>query len=186
MVEFTLVVPLLAIILGLTFFFGWAYLHKHQVIIASRYATWQRVEKGTWPAEEKLNDLCFAKRAMNVQFEAMGGKRETARDLHAEVGAESHRAETFADELLMTRFPGGRRGHVSARFSSNRALWQQFRGHIHDHHAREGITWRRDEVNCWPLLRDQYYWDLDGRLRRVPAPGDGMARVVRKLYLAHW
>ena len=59
-------------------------------------------------------------------------------------------------------------------------------GHIHDHHAREGITWRRDEVNSWSLLRDQYYWDLDGRLRRVPAPGDGMARVIRKLYLAHW
>jgi hypothetical protein len=186
MVEFTLVVPFLAVILGLTFFFGWAYLHKHQVVVASRYATWQRVDHGAWPTEKKLNEVCFADKAVDVQIQAMGLDQRTAQDLVSEVGAESRRTQTFAEELLTDRLPGGHRGHVAAKFGSRWTLWQQYRSHIHDNQAREGITWRRDEVNCWALLRDQYYGDLDEGLRGVRAPGDGMAQMIRRLYLAHW
>lgn len=186
MMEFVLVVPFLAIILGLTFFFGWAYMHRHQVVIANRYAAWQRVENGAWPSEEKLNKLFFADRAVDVQVHAMGLERWTARDLLDEVGAESRRTGLYAEELLWDRFPGGHRAHVAAKFSSNRALWEQFQGHIHDSHGREGITWRRDEVNCWTTLRDEFYPDLDAALRAVPDPGAPMAQVIRRLYLVHW
>lgn len=186
MMEFVLVVPFLALILMLTFFFGWAYLHKHQVVVANRYAAWQRVDNRSWPSEEKLNELCFANKATDVRVQAAGLGRPTARDLAEEAGAESRRTQTFAEELLLNRFPGGHRASVTAGFSSNMALWQQYQGPIHDSHGREGITWRRDEVNCWSPLRDQYYFQLDQQLRGVRAPGDGMARVIRRLYLAHW
>ena len=75
---------------------------------------------------------------------------------------------------------------MSARFASNVALWQQFSHDIQSGHAREGITWRRDEVDCLTALRDQFYPELDTALRGVPAPGDGMANIIRRLYLVHW
>ena len=93
-----------------------------------------------------------------------------------------------AAELLLDRFPAGRRARVSARFRAHQALWQRedLIRYIHSRHGREGITWRRDEVRPWRVLRDQFYLELDEALRRVPAPGDGMAQMIRELYLAHW
>ncbi len=187
MTEFVLIVPVLGVILGLTFFFGWALMHKHQVLIADRYAAWKRIETGSWPTEEELNEIAFANRATDVQI---GGSqhelRETAEDLVGEVGSRHEMARALADELTVNRFPAGRRAHVAASFDANQALWEKFTGHIRHRHAREGVTWRRDEVNCWSVLRDQYYDDFDQDMQRIRAPGNGMAQMIRRLYLRHW
>jgi len=190
MVEFTLVVPLLALITGLTFFFGWAFMHKHQVVVADRYAVWQRVENRAWPTEEKLNRAFFADKAVDVALGERGLSRQTAQDLVDEAGDRHQPAELLADELLMERFPGGHRAGVAAEFTSKRNLWRKYAdSHIRSDHAREGITWRRDEVRCWTTLRDQYYADLDDSLKGLQesdSPGRNMAGMIRGLYLTHW
>ncbi|KKM78637.1 hypothetical protein LCGC14_1357950 [marine sediment metagenome] len=190
MIEFVLILPVLAVILGLTFFVGWAMMRKHQVIVADRYAAWQRVEVGAWPTEEKLNEKFFADKALDVSLESMGLKRETAEDLVSEAGSLNRRSESLAEELLLDRFPRGRRAHLTASFPGHQSPWQREKlkliRTIQSRHGREGITWRRDEVNCWGTLRDQFYPELDDALQRVSAPGDGMAHMIRRLYLDHW
>ncbi len=42
-IESIFCVPLIAIILGLTFFFGWAMRNQQRVIISDRYAVWRLV-----------------------------------------------------------------------------------------------------------------------------------------------
>jgi len=188
MVEFTLVVPILAVIISLVFFFGWALMRKHQVIVADRYAAWRRIETGRWPEADELNELFFAGKAVDVALGGAATNPRTASELADAASDLNRRSGALAAELLLDRFPAGRRARVSARFRAHQALWQRedLIRYIHSRHGREGITWRRDEVRPWRVLRDQFYLELDEALRRVPAPGDGMAQMIRGLYLAHW
>lgn len=186
-IEFVMVIPLLGIVVGLTFFFGWTMMHKHQALIAGRHAAWRRIETGSWPSEGDLDAVCFAGEAANVQLSgSSGGLQQTAADLVTEVGLQDALAEPLARQLLLSRFPAGRRAHVAASFDSDQPLWERFTGHINSRHGREGVTWRREEVNCWSTLRDQYYNDFDAGLSGVGAPANGMAQMVRRLYLADW
>ena len=186
MVEFVLVLPLLLTVLAATFFFGWAMMHKHQVSVADRYAAWRRVETGSWPSEDRINEVCFADRAKDVDLVSEAAVGQTARDLVDVAGQQGGPVKLLAEELVVERYPGGKQARVSATFRHAMALWAKSAGTITHHHGREGVTWRRDEVSCWTTLRDQYYSGLDGELLKVPAPANGMASMVRGLYLARW
>jgi len=187
MTEMILVIPFLATILGLTFFFGWAMMHKQQVLVADRYAAWRRIETGAWPTENDLNRMVFVNKAQDVQLSGTtDGLKETPRDLVGEADARHQLAGALADDLVVQRFPAGRRADVAASFDADKALWEKFTGHIRHHHGREGVTWRRDEVHCWTTLRNQFYSDFDEDMRSIPAPANGMANTIRRLYLAIW
>lgn len=186
MTEFVLTLPFLAVIAGLIFFFGWALMHKHQVLVADRYSAWQKIETGSWPGDKKLNDIVFDKRATNVSLTSRACIRDTAEDLAVEAGAYGPRTEELANKLVLNRFPRGRQVRISASFDRNQALWERFTGPITHRHGREGVTWRRDEVRCWTALRDLYYSGLDDSLQRIPPPAHKMAKMIRRLYLASW
>ena len=121
---------------------------------------------------------------MDLVSEAAVG--QTARDLVDVAGQQGGPVKLLAEELVVERYPGGKQARVSATFRHAMALWAKSAGAITHHHGREGVTWRRDEVSCWPALRDLYYSELDGELLKVPAPANGMASMVRGLYLARW
>jgi len=186
MTEFVLAVPFLAIVLGLTFFFGWAMRNRNQVCVADRYSAWRRVQAGSWPSEADLNRDVFGGRAVRVGLSSAPPVTETVDQLVVEAGDRNPNAEMFADETIRQKFPTGKRAHVSAEFDTNEALWDKFTGSIHHRHGREGLTWRRDEASCWPTLRDIFYSDLDESLQRIPSPANRMAQMIRGLYLAHW
>ena len=187
MAEMVLAVPLLGLILGLTFFFGWALMHKHEVLVANRHAAWRRIETGAWPSEEELNVAAFGDEAEDVRLSGSeSGLRRTAADLAGEADSRHQMAGDYADELIVNRFPAGRRANVSANFGSDEALWNKFVGYIPGEHGREGVTWRRDEVNPWSTLRDGFYADFAREMLSVPAPASAMARTIRHLYLANW
>ncbi len=186
MTEFVLTLPFLAVIAGLTFFFGWGLMRKHQVLVADRYSAWQRVETGNWPTEEKLNEIVFHNQAVSVHLSGSGGLQDTAQDLVAQAAGYGPRTEELANQLVLHRFDRGRRAQVSAEFDAKQALWQRFGGTIVHSHGREGITWRRDEVRAWETLRDLYYAEFDDSLQRIPPPAERMAHMIRGLYLAHW
>lgn len=116
MVEFVLVLPLLLTVLAATFFFGWAMMHKHQVSVADRYAAWRRVETGGWPSEDRINEVCFADRAKDVDLVSEAAVRQTARDLVDVAGQQGAPVELLAEELVVERYPGGKRARVSATF----------------------------------------------------------------------
>lgn len=182
MVEFVLTVPLLASVLGLTFFFGWVMMHKHQVVVADRYAAWSRVEAGAWPGTDDLNIRCFAGEADGVYLDTLEGVTETVDELVGLSAARSPRTGALADRLLDEWFPGGQRAQVGASWNTSQPLWQQFVGRIKHQHGREGITWRRDEVSPWNTLRDEYYSDMDTSLKSK----GNMGQMIQGLYLAHW
>lgn len=187
--EFVLAVPLLAMVVALTFFFGWVMMNKHQVLVASRYSAWQRVDTGAWPSEGRLNYIVFNNRASDVVLSSEAPVGETADELISQAGDMSPRTEVLAEELITERYPPGRRAHVSADFNPRQAFWQSVMKGMYDlHHlyGREGVTWRRAEVSCWAVLRNQYYSELDDSLGRVSAPADGMAQMIRGLYLGEW
>lgn len=185
-IEFILAVPFLAFILGITFFFGWALMHKQKVVIADRYTAWQRVETGAWPSESRLNNLVFNGIATYVDLSAEEPVLETADDLVTQTGEISRQGQILADELVRQNFPAGQRAHVAVSFDPDETLWQRYTGAIHHRYGREGITWRRAEVSCWRSLRDLYYAGFDAAMERMPPPADQMARVIRSLYLASW
>jgi Flp pilus assembly protein TadG len=185
-IEFVLVLPFLGIIVGLTFFFGWTMMHKHQVLVADRYSAWQRVQTGSSPTEDVLNEKVFNKKASSVSLGWHAATAVTAQDLVDEAAAYGPRTEELAEKLLQDRFPVGPRADVSASFDAGQALWQRFSGPIRHQHGREGVAWRRDDVNCWVPLRDLYYADLDNGLRSIPDPAEKMAGMIRRLYLARW
>ena len=98
--EFVLVLPFLAIILALTFFFGWAMMHKQQVLVADRYSAWQRVETGAWPSEDRLNQVIFDSRALDVELSSELPVQETVEDLIAEAGQISRSTQVLAEDLM--------------------------------------------------------------------------------------
>ncbi len=187
--EFVLVVPILAVVLGLTFFFGWVMMHKHQVLAANRYSAWQRVTTGVWPSEDRLNSVAFNNRATSVIFSSEAPVGATADELIFEAGNISPRTRVLAEELIVEHYPPGLRAHVSADFNPQQALWQNVMEDMYDihyRHGREGVTWRRDEVSCWLALRDLYYFELDESLGLISAPAAPMAQMIRGLYLTGW
>jgi hypothetical protein len=186
MIEFVLILPLLAVILSLTFFFGWVSLHKHQVVVANRYAAWQRINTGGWPSQHKLNTAFFADKAVDVVVDTGDPVLDTREELATAAGGQSPRTGQLADTLVTQVYPAGDHARVSAAFTPRQTFWQDYRGHIHSHSAKEGITWRRDEVDNINTLRDQFYSELDNGLQGIRSPGDGMAQMIRGLYLAHW
>lgn len=199
MTEMVLVLPFLAVILSLTFFFGWAMMHKEQTLLASRYSAWSRADTGVWADEARLNDIVFANKAATLTLTqdsgdptgsawgASGGANTTPGDLVAAVGSVSQVASALADEMVNGRFPHGYRSIVSAEFTPTQNFWSQFRGAISGRDLREGTSWRRaDSASPWNVLRDQFYSPFDAALESVAPPANDMAQMIRNLYLGYW
>jgi hypothetical protein len=199
MTETVLVMPFFAVILSLTFFFGWAMMHKEQTLLASRYSAWSRVDTGTWADEARLNDIVFANKAATITLTqdtgdadpaawgAVGAGNTTPADLITAVGSVSQVAAALADEMVNSNFPHGYRSIVSAEFAPQQNFWAQFRGAISARDLREGLSWRRgDGASPWNVLRDQFYSPFDTALESVAPPANDMAQMIRNLYLGYW
>ncbi|MFW6066153.1 MAG: TadE family protein, partial [Planctomycetota bacterium] len=64
--ETVMVIPLLALVLGLTFFFGWVMTNQQRVRQASRYAAWRRVVRDSGISTRTLNRTFFGDTAESV------------------------------------------------------------------------------------------------------------------------
>ncbi len=181
-----MIVPLLATIVAVSVFFGWALMHKHQVVVADRYSIWRKTQAGSWPSEEQINDICFMGRAQTVSLSSLGGISDTLDELSLYAGQQGAGAQLIVEEVLADRLPAGRRARVSAIFNHNMEIFTRTSGRIRHHSGREGPCWMRSNANPWPGFRDIYYEEMDTGLTSVPAPADGMAQMVRGLYIARW
>lgn len=204
LVELAMCIPLLAAAIALTAFLGWAMMNQQNVKAAARYTSWRRVYGG-WPQRgvddpnviddanhPGLNELFFRRKASSVGVEGGSGQIDEFEQLRTAAADQSGYAEEFADALLLHppegrgHFQHARRAHVWARFHSDMAMLNKYQGAIHSRHIRDGVEWRRRQADCRHVTRIQFLETLDAVLLEVPTPGDGMARMIRSLYLNGW
>ena len=187
MVEFAMCIPLLALVISLTFFFGHAMMNQQHVRISDRYTAWRRVAGGNVNGQA-LNTLFFRERAEGTGVAEDRGPAETLEDYVAFASWSGADAERLARATVLQRFPRGQRATVRAEFPSNSgaAVYRRLTGAIRSSHYRDGVEWRRGQARCEDALRDEFLGDLDATLDNLPAPADTLGQVLRELYLAGW
>jgi hypothetical protein len=185
-VEFVMAIPLLALIIALTYFFGWAMMHQQQVWIADRYAAWRAVRGGGGAGGGHLNATFFRDEAANVSVSGGSGPAETLQDYVFAVGSYSAEGERLADATVLGRWPRGRSASVGARFAPIPEGFRHLTGPIRSAHVREGVAWRRGQARLEHDLVDVYLGDLDGLLGALPAPAEKLAETFRGMYLHGW
>jgi len=194
LIEFVMVIPLLAAILGFTFFFGWAMVNQQHVKTADRFQTWRKVRAGSRVGAETLNDRIFQGHLDENSYAQESGTystetRRTLEELVSWADDESPGAGALAETVVMDRSPRGRWTTVHGHFPSEIGIFQQvenYRGSIKHTHMRDGKEWRWRQIWCEPVIRDEFLFELDSTLRGVPSPGDGLAAMARRLYLIRW
>ena len=184
--EFVLCIPLLATILGLTFFFGWSMKNQQRMRMVARYDAWRHVLTNDDTHHDDLNKVFFDGKSSGLGFAHGTGPDDTLRDLVDAVGQFSQLAQPLADELVMDRFPRGRSASPSGGFPTDVGVWRKFHGDIKSHHVRDGVEWRRRQASCEETVVDQFLQSLDQALGAIPAPGDGLGQAFRRLYLNEW
>ena len=189
-VEFALVIPFLAMVLLLTFSFGWAMSNQQRVWAADRYACWKQVRTGAQTTGDQLNQTFFNRRASSVSVDYLErGWPNWSDDLQSYVGevAKVNAASgELADGLIFNRFRLGERASVQADFPTNNLFWKHFSGPIQSRHTRAGLEWRWRQARCENEVADQMLYSVDGLLATTQAPGDKLARFLRTLYRQGW
>jgi hypothetical protein len=185
LLELIMVIPLLATLLSLTYFFGGALTNQQHVKVCDRYLCWKKVYgAGGAPTPPGLNNLVFDGRAGSIGGSGGTGPIETLEDMVADVGRYSPRAEQLANDAVMDHWPRSHARTVSATFPTDVDFWQRFNGPIKHRHSREGVEWVRGQVSYLEPIRDQFLSELDDTVSGI---SDGtLQRNLRSLYLKRW
>ena len=187
MIEFVMIIPMIAMIIGLTFFFGWMMANRLQVRESSRYAAWRHARTDQAVGAGKLNDEFFQHRATDVGMTRGLGAEETINDLIAAAGTFGNTHAVFADAVIWNCGHQGRTVRVRAKFPSDVGLYRRFQGRLASYHARDGKQWRReDDLTPERDVRDVFLADLDDALEALESGGSRMAKVMRVTYLNKW
>jgi len=183
MVEFVLALPLLAILIGLTFFFGWAMRNQQGVIVSARYAAW-----GGGTDSSSLNAMFMDDKAGGVTVSTSTGPDQTRQELLEQAGTFGADAYRLAYEALYGAEPlgAGVSATVSAGFPTNVAMWRRFEGDIVKQHACDRAPWRRGQGQVLSAIRSQFLTDLDQQLQQVPPEAQPLAETIRRLYTDPW
>jgi hypothetical protein len=186
-VEFTMAIPLLAMVLLLTFSFGWAMTNQQHVWVSDRYACWRQVRTGVQATNQEINQSFFGGRASSVSATYEPGHfSQDAQDYASYVASGDAAAGDLARGLVMDHFPRDMRVRVQAEFPTGSQLWRRFTGAIRTRDAREGVEWRWRQARCETEVADQLISSMDGTLATTPAPADVLCRFLRSLYRQGW
>jgi len=183
--EFVLCVPLLALLIAATFFFGWAMRNQQRMRTADRFAAWRAVETSE-PTAEQLNVLFFAGRGRDIRLFSDSGPLETLEAWAASADEHSDAGGRLVEELLDKELlPRGRSDTIRSRFATSVEYWRRLAvDPIESHHAREGQPWRRGQVNVGRAVGNLYLDNLDAKVDTVA--GTDVGEAVQSLYLEGW
>jgi hypothetical protein len=184
MIEMVLVLPVVLLLLALTFFFGWAMDNQQRVITAARYASWKSVYQRHGVSGERLDEAFFQGRQAAPGADYGGGPDQTRVDYVDEAYRASSEAGDLVDHLV-NGLPRGSVARARATFATGHGVWSRFEGAIRRTHGRDGVEWRRGQAWLAGTLREGCFRPLDDALDGVEAPGDDLAEQVRRLYSAH-
>jgi len=187
LIEFVMIIPMLAMIIGLTFFFGWTMANRLHVRESSRYAAWRHVRTKSAVGSGRLNEAFYDHRGTNIGITRGLGTEETIDDLITAAGTMGSEHATFADSVIWGCGHQGRTVRVRAKFPSEVGLYRRFQGRLASYHARDGRQWRReDDLTPEQDVRDVFLSDLDQALYALENGGSRMAKVMRITYLNKW
>ncbi len=184
MIEMVLVLPVVLLLMALTFFFGWAMDNQQRVITSARYASWKAVYQRHGVSGERLDEAFYQGRDATPGADYSGGPDGTRADYVDEAYRASAEAGDVVDHLV-GRLPRGSVARVRASFATSHGVWSRFGGAIRRAHGRDGVAWRRSQVSLVPTMREGCVRPLDDALDGVEAPGDDLAEQVRRLYSAY-
>jgi len=190
--EFVMIVPLIATIIGLTFFFGWAMKNQQRVKVSSRYHTWRRLYCGSYPKHRTegrtltLNEMMFNDEAGGVGTSGGQGPIDSLEELVSAVAEYGHGAQSqeLAEALVMEHCPRGQSGEVGAGFPTKVGIWERFQGSIHHRHTRDGKEWRRGQFSYLEPIKDLFLYELDEEIQAIAHPQ--LRENLRRLYLKRW
>ena len=185
LVEAVLALPLLAVILGLTWWVGWAMTNQQRVKAASHYAAWRGAYSGA-PSSASLERVEFAGKGEVRNYTRSAGAAGTVNNLVDAAGLVSSGAAMVADQGPRLRFPRGSSIWLSGEFPTSVGLWNRYQGDIRGRAAREGVSWRYAQTNLRDAMVDIYFPHMESCMIGVPPPGGNMAMMVRQLYLYGW
>lgn len=185
LIEFILLVPLIGLIIGLTFFFGYAMRNQQRVKVAARYHVWRHLERhhNDEPIPE-YGEVFYYNLTYGGTHGWGHGPTESLEDL-VEATEDYHEdASDLAEDLVMDHFPRGRAGGASAEFPTRINMWQRFRGAMHGRHVRDGLTWRRGHTPYLEPIRDLFLQELDDEIMAIDHPQ--LRENIRAMYLKQW
>ena len=199
--------PLLAFLLVMTMFFGWAMMNQQNVKAASRYVAWENayslafsgngqdanhVEDWTDANSATLNGMFFRGEATSASVVHHGATDDEYDQWISDAYGKSTYAGDFANALILNPPPGyAHFNHTAgddiwATFSNNVEAFRQFSGDIHGVHVRGGTEWRKSEAECSNVTRIQFLQSLETQLNAIPAPGASMAEMIKGTYHNGW
>jgi len=195
--------PLLALVIVLTFFFGKAMTDQQRVKAAARYVAWREIAsrepgRGAYDAADAVDeaeDAFFADRASGTAAGFGTGPLTPRRRL---VEAASDGWDEFAgwppagaliEQCVPKPWSRGVRIGLSAEFPSEVAAWRRFTGAIRCAHARDGVQWRRANGTSYlSPVRIQFLAEFDAVVQEMKADEQmrELADALESLYSQRW
>ncbi len=184
LLELALAIPVLAGIMALSFFIGFAMVNQQHVIHSTRYASWSQVS-GVPNYQGNEQEMFFYDRLeVNHKFDSTNLQHQTLDDFVNTVGNESSEAFNLITRCIPGQFPGGNQVQVSAQFPTDIAAWTRISGPIERAHFRDGVQWRRSEVSHLNAIRDSYLLGLHQEVQQIP--DDELRAKLEDIYLQVW
>ena len=190
--EFALAIPMLALIIALTFFCGYALTNKQHITAASRYAVWSGAYGQAAPSDDQLNAMFLASKGDQIVTSQSGWASATLEELVTWVGCDDQSAGDFLDQCIGDGAAHSRSGEVAAEFPSSIGAWQSFIGPRRSAHFRDGGQWTRGELSYLEPVREQFLSDLDSAVLDIrqdqedDSPMVSLTEALRDLYSQRW
>lgn len=203
LIELVMIVPLIALIIGLTFFFGRAMVNQQHVRAAARYAAWRDLHNRSAVADgesgapnvvhvdyDHLNQTFFDGEASDpgagIRLHYLSGPSETLEDYAVYAGLNDATIGQLTEELALRTWPHGRGARVDAEFPSDVGLWNNLglTGMMTGRTLRDGMEWRYRQARNEPAVRDAFLMDVDSMFESMESTdAAGMGHTFRNLYL---
>ncbi len=187
MIEFIFILPFLAMILALIFFFGFAMMNQQEVKVSARHGAWRHIRGPSDLDGLGINNNFFNGRAaMPIAVTITDTHPDGMDRFVQQSGAYGQGGQLLADYMVHHSFPLGVWYQVSATFPTTVGAWNKFQGSIQGIAARDGVEWRYRQAYFNEAVMQNYLTDVDSMLTGIPAPGNGMGAMLRNLYSAPW
>jgi len=191
-VEFALAMPMLALVIALTFFCGYAMSNKQHVTAATRYVVWSGAYGQAAPSDEQINAMFLASKGDQIVTSQGGWSAETLNDLVGWAGGDYPPAGRLINRSMGWRSGHSRSADVSAEFPSSVRAWQDLIGPRTSRHLRDGGQWTRGELSYLFTVRLHFLADLDEAVLEIQGDQDddspmaALAQALRRLYSQRW
>lgn len=184
MVEFCLVVPLLASVLVLILFAGWAFTRLQRVGMSARYAMDARIQRGA-ESVAPLDEEFFDPDQTDVYGPDVRGRSRLLEAFARRAGAESPWSQDLLTAVDASRVDG-LTGQVTGDFHTRIETYRRL-GNVYTRGAaRTDHGWRLRRFRLHRSVEDTFLPELMEMLDRMPPPADHLAESFDRAWRSGW